>query len=754
MLEKIGRYRIVKKLGEGGMGVVYAAHDDDLDRPIALKLIRQDAQDEQACKRFRREAKAAASVNHPNVCQLFEIGEDPSGALFLAMELLEGEPLAERIRTGPIPLAEAVPIALAILSALTALHGREIVHRDLKPSNVFLTPHGVKLLDFGLARAIKPMEGDGDQTQSQVTQAGFIVGTPRYMAPEQIKGHTIDHRVDLFAVGAVVFEMLTARPPFRGETLVDILYAVAHEQPPALAGSPAIEAVDRVVRRALAKRPEERPESAARMAQELREALLLEDSGASAKVHTMTRLIVLPFRILRPDADTDFLAFSLPDAITAALSGLGSLVVRSSAAAAKFGSDAPDLKRISAEADVDAVLTGTLLRAGEQVRVSTQLVEAPAGTLIWSHTAQVTLSDIFQVQDDLVKKIVESLSVPLNARESKRLNRHLPANARAYELYLRANKLSLEPGSWDVAREMYERALEEDREFAPAWARLGRVYRLLSKYGRPDQAEHTVADTDLYLPKAESAFKRALEIDPDLPLTHHLYALLEVEAGRPREVLVRLLERVRGWSHDAELFAALVHVTRYCGLLEASIAADQRARALDPGVRTSVSYTYLALGDYRRAVEVDKDELSFMRVVELTLLGQTDEVLRQIDQLMTRIPAPMRASLRAFRADVLGQREECIAASEELRQTGFRDAEGLYFVVRALAHVGARDESLALLERVVDGGYFCYPAFVQDPWLDAVRAEPRFRELMRRAEQKHRDAEVAFIQAGGPKLLG
>jgi TolB-like protein len=754
MLEKIGRYRIVKKLGEGGMGVVYAAHDDDLDRSIAIKLIKQDAQqDEQAGKRFRREAKAAASVNHPNVCQLFEIGED-AGALFLAMELLEGEPLSERMRRGAVPLAEAVPIMLGILSALGALHTREVVHRDLKPSNVFLTPHGVKLLDFGLARPIKPLDGDVEQTQSQVTQAGFIVGTPRYMAPEQLQGQSIDHRVDLFAVGAILFEMLTGKHPFRGNGIVEVLYAIAHEQPPALTGSPAIEAVDRVVRRALAKRPAERYDSAAKVAQDLREALALEDSGGSAQVRTMTRLIVLPFRILRQDADTDFLAFSLPDAITGALSGLGSLVVRSSAAAARFGADAPDLAKIASEADVDAVLTGTLLRAGEQVRVSTQLVEAPAGTLLWSHTAQVTLSDVFQVQDDLVKRIVDSLSVPLTARESKRLNRHLPASARAYELYLRANQLSLQPEGWDLARDMYERALEEDEEFAPAWAKLGRVYRLIAKYGLADAPAATAEDAERHLAKASGAFRRALEIDPDLPLTHHLHAMLEVEAGRPREVLVRLLGRAPTWSHDAELYAALVHVTRYCGLLEASLAADRRARELDPGVRTSVHYTYWALGEYDKAIDAEKDQIGFMNLYCPVERERVPELVRRLDEMTVRMPGPARTFTRAFRASLVGDRDTCVAECRAMANTGFRDPEGFYFTARALAHVGAPDEALSVFERVVDGGFFCFPVFVRDPWLDPLRADPRFRELLRRAEQKHREAEVAFIQAGGPKLLG
>jgi TolB-like protein len=604
----------------------------------------------------------------------------------------------------------------------------------------------VKLLDFGLARPIQAASTNGDQTQSQVTQAGFIVGTPRYMAPEQIQGKALDARADLFALGATLFEMLTGRHPFRGDGLVEVLYAIAHEQPPALTGSPAIEAVDRVLRRAIAKRPEERYETAALMAQDLRQALLLDDSGGAAQVVTLTRLIVLPFRALRPDPDTDFLAFSLPDAITAALSGLGSLVLRSSVAAARFASEAPDLARIAKEADVDAVLTGTLLRAGEQVRVSTQLVEAPSGTLIWSHTVQATLSDLFQVQDELVRRIVESLSAPLTAREHKRLNRQLPGTARAYELYLRANQLSLDSASWTLARDLYERCLEDDREFAPAWARLGRVHRLLSKYGAEDTAAH--------LQKAEAAFRRALEIDPDLPLAHHLFALFEVEAGRATEVLVRLVERAKSTRHDADLFAALVHVCRYCGLLDASLAADRRARELDPSVRTSAAYTYWMRGDYEQAVAADRDEMSFMKVYSPLERLPREEALKVIDELVPRLPPPTRAFALSYRAAILGLRAAVLDSARLIVDSGFRDPEGIYFLARAFAHVGAVDEAVDMLARVVDGGFFCYDAFARDPWLDPVRSAPRFRELMRAAEQKRREAEVAFIQAGGERLLG
>src|SRR3989449_8480944 len=248
---RIGRYAITRKLGEGGMGVVYAARDERLERTVPLKTMSSLASDETARKRFWREARAAARVNHPNVCQLYEIGEE-GGELFIAMELLEGEALAERLRRGALSVADAVPIGLGVLAALSALHGQGIVHRDLKPSNVFLTPHGVKLLDFGLARPTDPARERSLDSVADLTRTGMLVGTPRYMAPEQVTGEVVDARTDLFAVGAMLFEMLAGRPAFGGRNVVEILHATLHEHPPALTGSPAVAASDRAIRPARA----------------------------------------------------------------------------------------------------------------------------------------------------------------------------------------------------------------------------------------------------------------------------------------------------------------------------------------------------------------------------------------------------------------------------------------------------------------------------------------------------------------------
>ena len=743
MLETLGRYRITSKLGEGGMGVVYAAHDERLDRRVALKMIRKAVADGRARERLWREARAAASLNHPNVCQLYEIGEE-NGELFLVMELLDGESLAVKLVRGPLPCAETVQITLAILAALEALHRRGLMHRDLKPSNVFLTPHGVKLLDFGLAR---PIPAGGGATETGLTLAGTVMGTPDFMAPEQVLGQSVDARSDLFAAGCLLFEMLCGKPPFAGDSVLRVLHAITADQPPVLGGSPAIVAADRVIHRALSKNPEDRYQTADAMAQDLRAALLVADGGGAPTARPMTRLIVLPFRILRSDPETDFLAFSLPDAITSSLFGLDSLIVRSSIVASRFAGETQDLKTIAGEADVDIVLTGTLLRAGEQLRVSTQLVEAPGGTLVWSQTSQLPLGDLFKLQDDLASRIVESLSLPLTTREHRMLKHDVPATAKAYEFYLRANQLAANSPTWSLARDLYLECVQEDSRYAPAWARLGRIHRVLAKFADTNPEDN--------LKRAEAAFMRALELNPDLSMAHNLYAYLEIDFGRAQDAMTRLLERAHVRTADPELFAGLVHASRYCGLLDASRAADEQARRLDKLIRTSVVHTHFMLGDYQQAHEMSAGEpFGYLDGLALAMLGREQEAVVQLRKAEEMGDVTARKVTESLRMLLEGNRAEGLAATQTILAPGFRDPESFYYVARQLAYFGDPAAALSVLDRAVEEGFFCFSAMARDPWLDTLRADPAFTKILRHAEARHRKALAVFLQADGDRLLG
>ena len=750
MHARVGQYEIERRLGEGAMGVVYAARDPRLNRSLAIKMIRATGADPIARERLWREARAAASVNHPNICQVYDIGEH-EGDLYIAMELLEGDSLVTRLERGALAVDEAVTVALGMLSALDALHARGIVHRDLKPSNVFLTPHGVKLLDFGLARSVAEA-----RAEDRLTMPGTAVGTPRYMAPEMWSGEAAGPPSDVFAVGAVLFEMVTGRAAFAGRTVVEICRAVLHEHPPAIPGDGPVEAVDRIVRRALAKAMAERYPDAGSMADDLRAVLQASASGANtlhlvaaAPVRAPRRLLVLPFRMLRPDPEIEFLAYSLPDAITTSLSGLESLVVRSSAVAERFIGATPDFARIAAEASVDAVVYGTLLRAGEQVRVATQLVEAPSGVLLCSRTSQVRMQDIFALQDQLTHEIVASLAVPLSAGDQARLRQDAPGDAHAYELYLRANNLADNHRLLADARDLYRACLDEDPSYAPAWARLGRVYRIMAKYDQD-------GDSHQNLRAADEAFQKALALDPDLSIAHNLYTYFELEElGRSIPSMVRLLERVRTRSGDANLFAALVLACRFCDLLPASLAADRSARRLDPGARTSVQYTYWMLGEWEKAMLYDDEHSRFVSMYALPMVGRNEEALARYRSLeASRQPGLQHTISVTVRAALEQKREECAAASRQILESGFHDPEGRMFLARCLAWVGERDFALETLDNVVDGGLYCATALDHDPWFAPLRDDARFVALRDRAVAGRRRAADAYVKAGGVELLG
>ena len=747
MPTSIGRYAIRRKLGEGGMGIVYAAYDEQLDRLVALKTMSTPGRDEPARERFRREARSAARVNHPNVCQIYEIGESDH-ELFIVMELLEGEALADRLRRGAMSPSLVVPIGLEILAALSALHARGVVHRDLKPSNVFLTPHGVKLLDFGLAR---PDEIEGSApTVAGLTRTGIVVGTPRYIAPEQVAGSAADARSDLFAVGAMLFEMLAGRPAFGGATVVDVLHATLHEQPPALTGSPAIAAVDRVIRRALAKRPADRPASADEMAADLRGVRSAHGSEAVALARPLTRIVVLPFTVLRADPESDFLAYSLPDAIAMSLSANQTVVVRSSAVAARFAGRAPDLKALASEADVDRVVLGTLLRAGDRLRATAQLVEAPGGTLLTSQTVESSLGDLFGLQDEITRRIVDGLSLPLTGMPVSPAPAQAP-DARAYELYLRANEIARTYGGLVRARELYEQCVTLDPSFAPAWAHLGRCQRVIGKY-----IDGTFDSERL----AEESLQRALSLNPRLSIAHKHYAHLEADIGHASRGLVRLLAEAGRHGNDPELFAGLVQVCRYCGLFDEAIAAHDEARRLDPNVATSLEQTLLMRGDIERLVTIEPTALvaggdEAIRVIGLGLAGRRDEARAQLAKMRQGSHIPAFHAWTGYLLAWLDRDPAGMDAEGSLQLLKINnDPEAIFQEGWLLCDVGEHQRGLGYLQRAIGKGYFVAPTLASRPQFDPLRDDAAFQALLEAASEGRRRALETFRASGGDRLLG
>jgi DNA-binding winged helix-turn-helix (wHTH) protein/tetratricopeptide (TPR) repeat protein len=459
----------------------------------------------------------------------------------------------------------------------------------------------------------------------------------------------------------------------------------------------------------------------------------------------VTRLIVLPFRMLRPDPETDFLAFSLPDALTTSLSALKSLVVRSSLAGSRYSTGAHDLKTIAAEADVDLIVTGTLLSAGNEIRVTAQLTDAASGTLLCSRSTQTTIGNVFHLQDELTECMVNALALPLTAREQRVLRQDVPADPKAYEYYLRGNQFSRDPKQWSAARDLYLLCVEADPCYAPAWARLGRIHHVMAKY-LPTGAREG-------LDQAEKAFRQALDLNPDLAIAHKSYAQLEVDLGRAGDAMARLLPRAHG-AADSEAFTGLVSPLRYSGLLDASVAAHARAVALEPKIRTSVPHTWFLQHDYARVASLRIEDNPYIVSLSLAEVGKKDQALPALRAMEEKTKTRMRDFATAARTIIEGDTAESVSAVGRIVASEFSDPEGLFYLMRHLARLKQVDAALELFKRVVGGGFCCYPAMLTDPWLESVRKKPEFVRLLERAEQQHRAAAAEFARLEGDRTLG
>jgi len=742
----VGRYTLTRQLGQGGMGVVYAGRDERLDREVAVKMI-SGLSDARAVKRFWREARAAASVSHPNVCQIFEVDEY-DGGLYIAMELLEGEALDARLARGPCPPADAVRIALETLAALGALHARGLVHRDIKPSNVFLTVHGVKLLDFGLARRVSTELSDSSPTQTEaITRPGMIVGTPRYMAPEQILGGDVDGRTDLYAVGTVLFEMLAGRPPFIGDSLLHLAHAIAHENPPALQGPPAVVAVDRVIRRALAKDVAARFQSADAMAVELRGVPLDPRTvETKATVKALLRLVVPPLRLLREDPEIAFLSYGLAEAVSGSLTGLTDVVVRSPTLAGKW-TEGSDPRQLAAQADVDMIVSGSLSRMGDQLRIAVQLVDASSGTVAGATSVRGSMSDIFAVEDELTKSVV-ALLTPVRATSAPgTVRRDVPANGRAFELFLRGLELARSMASQRESREFFEQALHEDPAFAPAWAWLGRCHRVIGKY---------LEDYEGNDRRAEEAFRRALALSPELPTAHRFFTHYQSEHGAADAAIARLLQYAKANRNDAQLFAGLVHALRYAGLNGASIAAHHEARRLDPTVATSVEFSLLIANEHETLQSMPITVDGEAPHAYMLLFNGRDRELN--DFLRTARLQHLPPSYRGMIESIGGVATQPVAAVGALMNamaTGAKnDPEAVFLAGMVSAYARQADFALEMLEAAVRTGFSPVHALEQSPVLAAVRGSPRFAPVMDLARQRRHIALAVFERGEGPALLG
>ncbi len=555
---RIGNYEIVIPQGAGGMGEVYRARDTRLDRTVAIKSLPPAvATDPGRLARFEREAKLLASLNHPNIAAIYGL-EDVAGSPYLVLEFVEGETLAQRLARGPLTVRETLEVASQVASAIEAAHARGIVHRDLKPGNVMLNASGVvKVLDFGLAKGgavedVAAGAGVSTDLSSSPTMAisatgqGIILGTAPYMSPEQARGKVVDRRTDVWAFGCLLFECLTGRQTFEGETVSDVIARILERDPDWSAVPASVPARLRdLMQRCLTKDVAERPRDIGDLRRELGAIALQMSPGsgghsAAAAAAELPSLAVLYFENLSSDSESEYFCAGITEDILTDLSKIKGLRVASRNAVARYRGAPADLPKVAADLGVKAVLEGSVRRARDRVRITAQLINASDGFHLWAERYDRTLEDVFAVQEEIAKSIAEALRVALTPAESKSLVQNRPDDVRAYDLYLRGRQRygSYTAESLREALDLFQQAIAIDSEYALAWAGVADCYGQMIQH---ESAKDTKEAARLGI----QAARRAIALNPRLAEAHKAEALVlrftgDVEGEK--KALLRALE--------------------------------------------------------------------------------------------------------------------------------------------------------------------------------------------------------------------
>jgi len=732
----ISHYRIIEKLGEGGMGVVYRAEDTTLERPVALKFLPSHVGTcDEAKGRFLREARAAAALNHPNVCTVYEIGE-ADGQVFIAMAFVEGRSLRHRIADGPLELPEAVDIAIQIAEGLAAAHEKGIAHRDVKPDNVMITPRGrAKVMDFGLAKSC----GDVALTSTDST-----VGTVAYMSPEQSRSEDVDHRTDLWSLGVVLYEMVTGCRPFRGDYDQAVVYSILNEEP-----QPAVELrsglpdeLSRVIAKALTKDPGRRYQTSDELLTDLR-ALRSQLGATSTEVSSadpFPSIAVLPFANMSADPEQEFFCDGMAEEIINSLAQLDGLRVVARTSAFAFKGEHTDIREVGEKLNVEIVLEGSVRKAGNRLRIATQLINVDDGYHIWSERYDREMEDVFAIQDEISRAIVGKLKGRLLPQHETPRPARGTDDAEAYRLYLKGrfywNKRMPEPVRKSI--ECFRQAIERDPDFAEAYAGLADGYSIL---------ENLLAiDPEIAFRETEAAATRALELAPGLAEPHASSAWLKMLrdwdwAGGEAE-LRRAIELNPGYATAHQWLS--IYLTA-AGRHQEALAEVKRAQELDPlspiigsllGVTLGVQDLYdEALVAFRRVLEIDPTFAPALLGLSDTYLdmGMHKEASSVLDEAAS-VPGadkwvgPQLVHLYAH----TGREKEARALLDELEASTGDNALPRTQVAALHAELGDDEAALALLEEVCQTRSSEIMFLFMSPEFDHLRSLPRFQALIER----------------------
>jgi serine/threonine protein kinase/tetratricopeptide (TPR) repeat protein len=696
--ETILHYKILEKLGEGGMGVVYKAEDKKLKREVAIKFLPHHISvNEDERKRFEIEAQAAASLNHPNISTIYSI-ETYDKVTFIVMEFIDGKELKEKIKSGPVEINEAVKIISQIAEGLKAAHKKGIVHRDIKSSNIMINNEGaVKIMDFGLAKV----------GTSNITKVGLTIGTAAYMSPEQATNEDVDYRSDIWSLGVILYEMLTGKLPYKGEFEQAIIYSILNEEPEPVSKirNEIPLKLEQILFKTLSKEKEKRYQSAEDFLHDIREVGAKKESKKEEKT-----IAVLPFENISPDKETDYFADGLAEELIINLSRIKDVNVIARTNSMRYKGSNKDISTIGRELGVKYMLTGSVRKFKDDLRISVQMIEVNKAMQLWGETYKGKLADVFDIQETVSKQIVDAMMLKLTPVEKVELTKRPTLNAEAFDCYLRGRNFLLNrtKNNLDFAILLFEKAVELDPHFAAAYAGLGEAYAMI--YRDFDRQESL-------LDKALEVSLKALMYDSSLSEAYATIGLAYYGKGSIEEGMKTVQKAIELDTNNYNALWILSRIQHTVGDEQAAIDSLEKAVELNPEF-------YEALDDLRMYYEGSGNKEKLNWVINKLLEIYPKHLLKHPEDAY-------RHMAYAISLAIAGRIEEAKTEGEKALDLSPDDPIMMYYGACLYTRFKENKYAVELLAKAIKNGYQNYEWIKRDPDFDGIRNESSYIELMK-----------------------